>query len=69
MTLIDYIKKHDLKVAQFARRIGCTRVYISMIMHGKKKPGNLMCKAIIEASEGEVTMHDILSSYRGSNEV
>lgn len=62
MKLADFLKDRDIKVADFAERIGRSRKQVHEYMAGTATPrGEAMVK-IIDATEGEVTANDFLPS-------
>lgn len=60
MDLREYLFKHRISVKDFAEKIEYARTHVSQIVHGKRKPGKRLAKAIEMATEGEVTVKELL---------
>jgi hypothetical protein len=58
MVLREYLSTHKIHVKDFARRIGCTQVYLYQIMGPKHRPGSIARMCIFYATGGEVTPED-----------
>ena len=61
MKLIDYLVKHDLTQAEFARRIGRNKMVVSHWLKGNGTPNTTTMKRIIETTGGEVMPNDFFS--------
>jgi transcriptional regulator with XRE-family HTH domain len=55
MNLRDWLYKNRLTVTDFARSIGVSRDWMSMIVHGYGKPGARLRRDIAIATKGEVS--------------
>lgn len=55
MNLKEYLDKNGMKQQHFASLVDCSRVYISYICTGFKKPGKHLAKRIELLTNGEVT--------------
>ena len=59
MTLSDYLRKNDLSVAVFARRIGVNdRVSVRRYLDGSRIPAARVMRKIQEATDGQVSAND-----------
>lgn len=58
MKLLDYIVINNLKVIEFARSIGISRVSIHGFLRGSRKPSLRTKKKIEIATNGIVSMDD-----------
>jgi len=54
MRLKVYLAIKDLSITDFSKQLGCNRNYMSLIMHGRKKPGKRLAKDIMAFTQGEV---------------
>jgi transcriptional regulator with XRE-family HTH domain len=63
MNLKTYLVARNISRADFCRMIGCTRGYLSSIIHGNVKPGNRLLKDIVEITGGNVTKEEILMTF------
>jgi|HubBroStandDraft_4_1064222.scaffolds.fasta_scaffold16069_8 hypothetical protein len=60
LTLREYLFINDLNLSQFAEIVGCNRVYLSKIFHGKTRPGRILAKSIEKHTGGKVKAVDLL---------
>lgn len=58
--ITKYRKKHDLTVKTMAERLGVSRVFMSYLEHGHRKPSLDMAKRIEKITNGEVSRMDVL---------
>ena len=59
MKLEMYLKKNDIPKKDFAKLVGISSTYISLIIHGERNPSvNIACR-IIQATQGEVSVNDL----------
>lgn len=65
MDLKEYLFRKDIYVTDFAKQIGYTPDYIYLIKEKKKKPSFRFAKAIEEATNGEVTVEELLKEGSG----
>jgi len=61
--LKQYLKEHGLTQAQFAERIGITRMGLSHILCGRRRPSTRLIIKIVEATEGKVTAEDCIGEF------
>jgi len=66
MDLREYLFKKRMSVSDFAKKINFARTYISGIISGANKPSKKLAKIIEEATNGEVTAEELLSSKSNS---
>jgi len=60
MKLADYLKTNQEAPANFARRIGLSRSYISLLMSGKRTPSPEIALKIENATNGKVGRLELL---------
>lgn len=60
MTLDDYLSAEGNSVSALAERAGTSAVSIHRILYGDQKPSADMIRAIVEATDGEVTADDLI---------
>jgi len=65
MRLEDYLKQHKLTQREFARRIGRSRSYVSMMMRGRKVPSLRTTNLIEEETGGVVSAFSMLDQRAG----
>jgi transcriptional regulator with XRE-family HTH domain len=58
MRLAAYLKKHSLKDADFAERVGCDRTTILRIRRGEHKPSAALMEVIARETGGLVLPND-----------
>ena len=54
MTLNEYLSKHGTG-AKFAKDLGITHTYLSMLKSGKRKPSRKLAMLMVALSEGQIT--------------
>jgi hypothetical protein len=54
MDLRTYLWKNNLKLVDFAEKIGCSRPYISLVCNNKKIPSRKLAEKIEELTHGHV---------------
>lgn len=59
MRLSNYLRLSNMSSADFAKKIGITKSYISFIASGKKFPSINVAKKICEFTNNEVTLEDL----------
>ena len=59
MTIPQYLQRHGLKPAQFARLVGVSRAVASRWAKGEQPRGQNINK-VVEATRGEITANEIL---------
>jgi transcriptional regulator with XRE-family HTH domain len=65
MDLREYLFRNDIKVTQFAKKIGYNNAYLGNIMHGLYEPSPRLAQAISDATDGIVSKDGICSRKRG----
>ena len=60
MKLNEYLKKYKIKTIDFARQIECQQSYVSLLTKGKRRPSPELALRIQEATEGKVTILELL---------
>jgi transcriptional regulator with XRE-family HTH domain len=63
MDLKTYLKIHRLKRKELAEKIGSSVHAISYYINGKRAPCLEMTSRIVEVTNGEVTVHDLLATW------
>ena len=62
MDLRQYLSERDLTLATFGDAIGVSRVAVSRYVRGLRMPSPAVMRAIMDATEGEVTPNDFYQS-------
>jgi transcriptional regulator with XRE-family HTH domain len=65
MDLREYLFRHDIKIRDFADKVGYTRNYLSSVCSGMSTPSKRCAKAISLATEGIVPIDGICTRKRG----
>ena len=60
MKLKLYIIENGFNVKQFAELLGCSRMHLSNIIHGRIKAGKFLAQAIENITDGAIKASDIL---------
>jgi len=60
MDLREYLFRKRLKVTEFSKNLGASRIHISEIVNGRRVPSRLLAKAIEKETGGEVTVKELL---------
>jgi len=60
MKLKIYLIENHITIKQFAERIGYSRSQISNIINGASKPSKRLVNTILEATNGLVTLKDLM---------
>jgi DNA-binding transcriptional regulator YdaS (Cro superfamily) len=60
MDLREYLFRKRISLTEFSEQIGYARTYMSGVVNGKK-PGKKLAKAIEKATNGQVTVDELLS--------
>lgn len=60
MQLKEYLKKEDISVPKFARRLGLHHNTVYLWLKGERDPSRENALAVSEATRGEVTVEDML---------
>lgn len=67
MDLREYLFKKEISITDFAKDIGFTRGYINAICKKNIKPGRKLAKVIEQATDGKVTMKELMSVKKEKN--
>ena len=59
MKLDLYLKKNDIPKKNFAKLVGVSNTYISLIIHGERNPSANIARRIIKETQGEVSVEDL----------
>lgn len=62
MDLREYLFYKRISVAEFSRIIDYSRIHISEIVLGRRKPSPRLAKIISKATNGEVTVEELLTT-------
>lgn len=60
MQLREYLFFNRIKVTDFAKQIGYERAYINKIVNGKMIPGKRLAETIEKATNGNVTLQELI---------
>lgn len=60
MTLHEYLSRDGNTATALAERAGTTGASITRILYGEQQPSTEMIRAIVDATGGEVTAHDLV---------
>jgi len=60
MTLRDYLHFKKITLNEFAKKVGFNRSYLSLIKTGKLKPSMKLARMIEQATDGEVTVLELV---------
>jgi transcriptional regulator with XRE-family HTH domain len=60
MTLDAYLKSGAITPAELARKTGLSAVSIGRILFGEQNASHSAIKAIVKATKGKVTAHDLV---------
>lgn len=59
MKLKDYLKRHKMRIHEFAAIIGFQRTHLSAVMNYRKLAGKRLVQAIEYHTRGQVTAKDL----------
>lgn len=62
MELRLYLKKNRLTVNEFCEKVNYSRTHVSAVINKRFRPSKKLAKLIEQATNGEVTMEEILES-------
>lgn len=65
MTLSKYLEGKGMSQRAFAKMSGVSTSHLSEIVLGRKVPGLLVAKTIVDATGGEVTFEDLVATCSG----
>ncbi len=60
MDLREYLFRKKMTVAEFGRQINFSRIHLSKIIHGERRPSPKLAKIIEQATNGEVIAKELL---------
>ena len=60
MNLRDYLYHNRISVSEFSETIDYSRTHISGVLHGKLRPSSRLARAIEKATNGEVTVEELM---------
>lgn len=60
MDLRTYLFNRRISVTEFSKTLGCSRIHLSEIINGRRKPSLMLAKSIEMATNGEVKAEDLL---------
>ena len=60
MDLREYLFHKKLQVKEFGTLVDCSRSYMSRVVHKKIIPSKRLAKSIERATDGEVTVDELL---------
>lgn len=60
MTLRDYLDSQKMGASSFAKKAGMKQPYTSLIINGKRKPSAPLALRIEQATNGVVTLRELL---------
>lgn len=63
MELRQYLKLQKMTATTFAEIINYSRVSVTKMMTGKRRPGRKMIEIIVKKTKGQVTKEDLLEPY------
>lgn len=67
MDIRKYLFENRITITEFAKMLGYSIGHICAIKNGKLKPNVRLAKAIIQASNGQITMEELIPGVK--NEV
>lgn len=68
MTLGDYLDMHDIRLTEFARRVGTTKATIWRVINGQVMPRRQLMTEIHRATGGAVCPNDLLQLFPPATE-
>lgn len=60
MDLREYLFRHRTSIAEFGRLIDYSRIHLSKVVNGERKPSEKLARAIEKATNSEVTVKELL---------
>lgn len=61
MDLREYLFRNRITVKKFSEKMECARTHISEILHGRRKPSKRLAQSIENATNGEVTVAELMA--------
>ena len=68
MNICEYLQKHDLSQDEFAKKVGVSQGLVWQWINGKTKVRAERVAGIEEATNGEITRHDLRSDIFGERQ-
>jgi DNA-binding transcriptional regulator YdaS (Cro superfamily) len=65
MDLREYLFRHRIKIVDFSKELGCSRIHLGEVINKKRTPSLMFAKAIERATNGEVTVNELLGEHNG----
>ena len=59
MNLESYLNEQNIQKKDFAKRIGVSNTYISLVIHKKRNPSIRVARSIIKETKGSVAATDL----------
>ena len=59
MKLEEYLKKHQLSLQSFGKKVSASQAQISRIVNKKRNPSTRLIERIIRETKGEVSFEDV----------
>lgn len=69
MWIDEWLFKEGISASEMARRMGIDRAYLNKIITGKKTAGPKIAKLIVEITNGEVPLEEILYGDRAQRKL
>lgn len=60
MDLREYLFRKRMTITAFSKQVNVTRRYLTEIVNGRSKPGPRLAKDITLATQGEVTIDELI---------
>lgn len=55
-----FLRRNDIQVSDFARRLGVSRSHLYLIFSGKRLPSNKLQRLIMNETQGEIMPNDFV---------
>ncbi len=66
--LKDFLDKNGIKQTFFAEKLGIRHQQLSLILRGKAKLPKKVWKKVVELTNNEITMNDLLEDFLEDNQ-
>jgi len=63
VTFSNWVAKSGQSHEQVARRMGCSRAYVSYLIHGQKTPSLEMLRRMLLVSNGSLKAEDLILEF------
>ncbi len=67
MDLRTYLFQKRISVTAFSKTIGCSRIHLSEVINGRRKPSLMLAKAIEMATNGNVSARELIGPFESSD--